>query len=314
MSNNKPFVFDNEIRSQLAGYLEEHDLTQAHIARKLGFTATRICKYLNLDNPEAKAEVDAERVQDAARSFLRHHSRQVALRQSLYPNEISARVAAILLQVRRTGDIGLIHGDAGIGKTCAAELFCSDNPTSLFITITRWRRDSIAIEGLLFNELDNDTWPGNIRRAVWMEELLRGSDRMIIVDNAHRLHMTGFEWLFDFHDATGCPLGLIGNAEVLSTVHRSDQLSSRIGIVREFNKVDDAEAKPIAQRMIATYAAEGAHDLLTDATSMVNEKGHLRSLKKRLLLTNEIRKEFKDWVTAFKAAGTQLIKPGRVTK
>jgi DNA transposition AAA+ family ATPase len=313
MSNNKPFVFDNEIRSQLAGYLEEHDLTQAHIARKLGFTATRICKYLNLDNPEAKAEVDAERVQDAARSFLRHHSRQVALRQSLYPNEISARVAAILLQVRRTGDIGLIHGDAGIGKTCAAELFCSENPTCLFITITRWRRDSIAIEGLLFNELNNDTWPGNIRRAVWMEELLRGSDRIIIVDSAHRLHMTGFEWLFDFHDATGCPLGLIGNADVLSTVHRSDQLSSRIGIVRAINRFEK-DPKHNAQRMIATYCAEGAHDLLPDATRMVNEKGHLRSLKKRLLLTNEIRGEFEDWGTAFEAAGTQLIKPGRVTK
>jgi DNA transposition AAA+ family ATPase len=40
--------------------------------------------------------------------------------------------------MRRTGDMGLIHGPAGVGKTCGAELFCRDNPNTLFITAKKY--------------------------------------------------------------------------------------------------------------------------------------------------------------------------------
>jgi DNA transposition AAA+ family ATPase len=72
-------------------------------------------------------------------------------------------------------------------------------------------------------------YPGNVKWALWMEQVLRGTERLIVVDNANRLHFHSFQWLMDFHDATLVPIAFVGNPEVLDILRRSDQLFSRIG-------------------------------------------------------------------------------------
>jgi DNA transposition AAA+ family ATPase len=158
----------------------------------------------------------------------------------------------------------------------------------------------------LFDQLDDHDWPGNVRKATWMENVLRGSERTIIVDNAHKLHFSGLEWLFDLHDATLCPMALIGNPEVLHVLRRSDQLFSRVGIVRHLKPAaskEDNDDEIVAGKLIEQICPEARKELIEDASNVVARMGHARSLRKQLVLARELRDGKRmPWASAARAA------------
>ena len=313
MLANEGWKHDEAIRAALEAWADSNGLTHAEVAGKLRFTATRVTKYLNLNRPGNAPEPDAPRVETAARNLLRHLSRRAALKLSLFDTSATASVRTVLRQIRKTGDVGLIYSEAGVGKTCGAELYCNTHPNSLLITATRYRRNATSVDAMLYDELaaTEGRKAGGQRRAVWMENLLRGSERMILVDNAHKLAFSGLEFLFDFHDATFCSIALIGNPEVLNLVRGNDQLFSRIGIVRKIKIANDEGI--VATRMIEQLCP-GAECLAEAAADIVARLGHVRTLKKQLLLARDIKESTKkDWAGAFEMAGAMLIKPGQAS-
>ncbi len=317
---NKPWRHDETLRARIAEYMEERDLTHAQMAERLKLSSTtRLTKYINLHKPDNQPETDAPQVEAAARHFLRYEDRTAVLARSLFETSVSKSVCAVLRHIRRTGDIGLVHGPAGLGKSCGAALFRKENPDTTIITATYWRQGPSDIEALLYDGLQDDPavvarpWPGNLKKLVWMEDIFRGTERMIIIDTAQRLHVSAFKMLFDFHDVTGCSIGLLGNPEVMDTVRPNDQLFSRIGMVREVKLGNDH--REMATKMIEQYAPASGKALLDLAADVLTKPGHGRTLRKQLNLTTILHEESqptKDrlaWDMAFKVAGTQLVKP-----
>src|SRR6185436_20787414 len=93
-------------------HMRERKLRKAEMARALGFSETRISKYLNLKPGEAP-ENDMPRVQNAAQNFMRQHERKTKLAKSLHDCDVSKAVGSALRQIRRTGEVGVIHGANG---------------------------------------------------------------------------------------------------------------------------------------------------------------------------------------------------------
>lgn len=308
---------DEPLRQRLESYLKDKRLTHAQMAGRLKLTSpTRLTKYLGLDHN--RAEIDSERVERSVRQYFRHEDRLENLSKGLFETPVSRQVATVLRQIRRTGDIGLIHGPAGVGKSCGAALFRAQNPDVHMFSATFWRQGPRDIENLLFESIQADPtsvtrpYPGNVRRAVWLEELCRGTGGMIIIDTAQRMHITAFQWLFDFHDLTGVSIGLIGNPEVMDIVRPNDQLSSRIGIVQQVEmpgRTDQME--DIARRLVEQYAPASKEALIEEATNVLTRPGHARTLRKQLDLATTIKEGAPslDWCEAFAAARTKLLKP-----
>lgn len=308
----KPFSLDESTRAALEAHKQAHDLTHAELGKKLGFTATRITKFLGLNRDGALPEPDAPRIQSAAKAFLRHLARRAALKESLFEDAASAGVAQVLNLIRRTGDIGLIYGNAGVGKTCGAELFCRDNPNTIMCTASRYRRSAPAIAAMIFEEMgDTDACPRNLARALWMEHQLRGAERLVLIDNAQRLTLPAIEFLCDFNDATNCGIALIGNPEVIDLVRGSDQLHSRIGIKKAITSGKDH--RDIARKLIAAIVPESKAELEDLATDALAFAGHVRHLKKQLTLTRELFHSQPaaaqlPWPDVWESAGQYLIK------
>lgn len=308
---------DELLRARLQQFITDKDLTHGTMAAKLKLTSTtRLTKYLNVHKADAP-EKDMPAVESAVRNFFRHEDRAGMLAQSLFQTSVSGVVADVLKDARRSGDVCLIHGPAGIGKSCGGALFKSNHDDVLMFTATFWRQGPRDVEAMLFEALLDDPaalakpWPGYIKKAVWMEELFRGAARMIIIDTAQRLHITAFKWLLDFHDVTGSPIGLIGNPEILDALRPHDQLFSRIGAVRAIKMGNDGG--DIAGRMIEQYAPGGEKDLKDLAVDVLNRPGHGRTLRKQLTLASKIRegKPETPWVRAFEAAGLSLLKTAK---
>jgi DNA transposition AAA+ family ATPase len=124
------------------------------------------------------------------------------------------------------------------------------------------------------------------QKTTYLLNRFKGSNRLIIVDQAHRLGASGIKFLFDFHSATGCPVVLIGNPEIVDVLKENDQQFSRMGPHTQIKPSEIADPKGYAARMIKHLAPRFA-DCLDLAAKIVQQRGHLRALRKTLILAEE---------------------------
>lgn len=289
-----------ELLAQIRAYKTEHKLSDDKFARLVGASGSQVNRALN-----GKFEGSPDTFESKVEDFFKSEPTRRAAREELFENEFSRSVKNFLDTVRRTGDMGLAYAAAGKGKTSGVRLYLAENPTAIGIELSKWNAGADGITRLMFNSIDARSWRGNVARGDFLVDRLAGSRRLVIVDNAHRMTSGAREWIFDFHDATKCPVALIGNPEILDPIRMNDQQFSRIGLRRE---IKAGRAKEDAERLIAIHWPESAGQLGELATAVIKNHGHLRALKKQLLLSRDIAPAFDSPAEAFEAAHTQLIR------
>ena len=298
-------LYSEELRAKLEEYRQANKSTMTALGQELGVSSTRVNKYLT-GKPEGNVEELETRIADMLKSASsRTHT-------NIEPFETSATeiIRAVFELARKTNDVALIVGPAGIGKTVAKDLYCAEHPTTLGISVPRWLRHEGGVASLLFGACDTRNWDGHTARSEYMTRRLRGSNRLVIIDNAQRMTAGAREWLFDFHDETDCPIALIGNPEVLQAIRRCDQHFSRIGMYQEV-ALSPKTVKDYAAAMVDALVKKPDDGLYALATAVARERGHLRALRKQLLLMLDLceSKPFEgDQIRAFHAAHSKLVR------
>lgn len=276
--------------------------SQADFGREIGYSAGQISRYLN-----GKFIGNLSKLESVIEDVLKSAATRQAEALAIFETNVTLMVNATLERIRRTNDVGLIFGPAGVGKTCGIVLYLKVNLSAILLTATRWNRDAGGIQNLLFSAVETRGYDNRTPRMDFVTRKLKDSNRLLIVDNAQRLTTGALEVLFDLHDATGIGIAFVGNPEVLDSIRKSDQQFSRIGIKKEVQI--DKPAK-VAEKMVELSGANGHADALTDlAEQVVSQKGHLRALKKQLRLGKEIAAETAlGAVDSFRAAHGQLVR------
>ena len=275
-------------RERLEAYRQKANVGLREISAKLGCSASTLSRYIN-----GVMEGDVVGLEACVEDFLRQEQRKQVFNMAPFESYATQVAHATFEQIRKTRDVGLVCGPAGVGKSVAVAMYQRDNPTAVAIEVPVWRGSEHGVARMIFENVETRGWKGRESVSVFLARRFAGSGRLILVDNAHRLRRGGLQWLFDFHDATECPIGLVGNPEVLDTIRANDQMHSRIGIKRELCKdrkgkerldwLADAADKVIA----ALWPAAGA-SVRTLARESVLERGHLRALKKRIILAMDL--------------------------
>jgi|GEM_PF-1663258 len=140
---------------------------------------------------------------------------------------------AFLNQVRACGNIGVAHGPAGIGKTCACRLYAAQNKaTTLYLHLTTWNRRQGSIVMSLLKAAAIKTSRGDIKEEV-LARHLQEHGMMLVLDNAQRLTRHARDWLRDLLDRTGIPIALIGNPEIIRQWASVDQHRRVVGLKRD---------------------------------------------------------------------------------
>lgn len=115
---------------------------------------------------------------------------------------------------------------------------------------------------------------------------MRGSGRIIVIDNAQRLARSAREWLFDWQDATGCSIALVGNPEIVQILRKNDQQFSRVPFMVEVTLGDTLPE--VAREMIRQLWPEALEEILEEATVFAAKKGQLRKLSACVRVAREI--------------------------
>jgi DNA transposition AAA+ family ATPase len=288
--SKEPKEFDEALQSQLETYRKERGLSMAGLAAQLGCHESAVSKYLS-----GKPAGNVKRFESIASDVMKNAERQKNIKIQLLATSVSRDIHATLDTIRKTNDFGLITGNAGIGKTCGIEKYLFANPSAVRIVAYTWCANGPAVFDAIWNAIDQK-WKGNISKITYLVERFRNSDRLLLIDNAHRLRNSGLKFLFDFHDETGIPICLVGNPEIVDVLKRNDQQFSRIGLHKHFDNIDPYLSEPgsgngpapkVAKAIINQIAPQFA-DCETLAEKVIAGKGHARALRKQLSLADEL--------------------------
>lgn len=132
------------------------------------------------------------------------------------------------------GKISVVYGDAGIGKTQAFRSYLRENGLAIGITISPTYASITGVNELLAEQVGVRE---RVARKITNEIIsrLRGSGRVIIIDEAQHLTVKALNHIRCLADEAEIGVCLIGNEEVYSKLKGSGkadfaQLFSRIGM------------------------------------------------------------------------------------
>lgn len=136
-----------------------------------------------------------------------------------------------------TASIGLVIGDAGMGKTTAVQRFAAENVAASYVLYMGYTRSALfkEIAEVMVGRSSN-TYYNNVNLIIGATQLYR---KLIIIDEADRMPLALLEDLRTLNERGRVPLLLVGEPTLARTVRKADRIESRIRKPRiEFHPVD----------------------------------------------------------------------------
>lgn len=292
---------DPELRSALNEYLDTQRRTspgfsQAAMARQIGVNESALSRYL-ADTFTGAVDV----FESKAWAMLRAWELRQSVQQEVAPFEtlVTRQLRTFFDALQRHPMIGLAHGDAGLGKTSGVALYLKSDASVLFVNVSEIKgKGAPALVRQLWRQagLRKFHRRGEMDRREHLADTLRGSKRLLIVDNAHLLARSGRQFLIDLHDDTGCAIALVGNEKLEKDWAALDQLHSRIGhmmevsLVRRSGPAAEREdpLKSAVQHFLDRVIPDHANALFAPALQVARKHGHLRALWHQTQLTQYV--------------------------
>ncbi len=214
-------------------YLEHKKTSQAQFASAVGVSESTMSRWLKNDYP------NMDSVGNKVRTFLekeelREQSTEMGSIDFVMTN-ISKNIWGVLDYSRLQKTLGIIYGDAGIGKTKTAREWAKDKNDVVMITATPAFGNQKPFLKLLARALKTNR-TGTVD-DIYLDVLdkLESRDMTILIDEAQHLTVKTLEAIRSINDSTGTAIVLIGNEVVYSKMMGKQQaefaqLFSRIGM------------------------------------------------------------------------------------
>ena len=274
----------DNISERIRQEMQQYGLSQALVSRESGVSAARLSQWL-----AGAYRGDNESVESSLRCWLQSR-RERASSLSDIPHApawivtpTAKKVHTALFYAQSTADVSVIYGGAGVGKTCTALKYQSDNPNVWIATMTpataslaaSFERVAVAV-GIR----EVPTVALRIESAI--VEKVRGTGGLLIVDEAQHLSRPALEGIRSLHDATQMGIALLGNESVYAQLTGGArqahfaQLFSRIGRRLRLNGPEDGDV----DALLDAWKVPGEAKKL--CAMVAKQNGALRGLTKTL--------------------------------
>lgn len=301
---------DPELIAALVSLRNDQGLTNKRLAALLGINGvseTFLSKYINNNLDREVPEFDR-----VAMDIVRALRERMSFASSIYPTSVVRKMGNVLHLIRKTGDIACLTSPAGNGKTSAVRHFAAENPSAVCINLNATTRDAGKVEGLIFRTTDHREWKGQTSRYDFLVNRFKGTGRLLIVDNAQRLTMSGRQLIFDLADDAEFPVALVGNPEMIDAIRANDQQFSRVGMHGTY-ELEAAELPAASMHIAKQLSDEATAEAISDLVAYIAARdGRLRAVRKTVILAQQLRAESAklagDPRAAIRAAHSRLIR------
>lgn len=234
-----------DIAERVLRYLDEHDITQATVAREVGISTTTISEVLR--------QRYAGKTSDRQLVKIHNWLELAARRQNIVHSRafVETSVAREILQVAsltaETLKMSVVFGPAHIGKTMTLRSIVGDqrfgDPVLITVTDSTIRPFALCRSICECFELSTSgTFDRVFRRLV---KRLDGTKRMLMFDEVDLASYRALEMVRQLHDGTGCAILFAGKPAIYEHLgfrhvggfsERLDQMGARIIIHRDLTE------------------------------------------------------------------------------
>jgi DNA transposition AAA+ family ATPase len=219
------------VRSEIA-----RGLTQNQVAREAGLSSASLAQLLGGNYP-----ADPARLVSKLSKWLSLRREQAAQPQlpaapGYVATPTAERIVAALAYAQMAGDIAVIYGGAGVGKSSAAHEYRSRMPNVWVATMSPATAGvAPALEEVCLALGIRELPGGAARMQREIVARLRGTGGLLVIDEAQHLSVAALDAIRALHDATGVGVALIGNEQIYARMTGGvraawlDRLFSRIG-------------------------------------------------------------------------------------
>lgn len=229
---------DDDLRDQLRAVMNgDRGLTQARIAKESGLSATVVSQWLGGiypgDNEAAEAKLRRWMETTLAQ---RGQAAQLPAAPEYVPTPSSERVIGALRYAQMAGDIAVVYGGAGLGKTTGIRQHARLAPNVWHATMTPATASVVTALEEIAEAVGAGAAIGGaarLHRAICRR--IADTGGLLVIDEAQHLSVAALDQIRSIHDATGLGVALVGNESVYARLtggNRAaylDRLYSRIG-------------------------------------------------------------------------------------
>ena len=228
-----PFNDDLKTVEMLKAHIAETGITQKQLAKKLDISDTVLSLYL-----ANSYTGDNKKVTEKVKQYL-HIG---AVRKTLTPNPNyceslfnTQRITECLQMAHASSEILLLYGPAGCGKTTALKHYAEHNNGVTYIEADATTGTPRAILLTLLESIGGQPIGSTTQVMKSILNTLKGTNRLIIIDEAQHLTERSFDTIRAINDKIGIGLVYSGNPSILKQMYgrreqEFDQLYSRIGL------------------------------------------------------------------------------------
>ena len=272
-------------KQRLSDYVSATNISLNRLCRQIGakgYSPAVLSNYLN-----DKYTGDVSKLETELTAFLDREAERKLKRKREIPFVETAAAKRILAGLRMAhldGEIAVVTGGAGLGKTTALKEYA------------RVYRDVIIVEADL--SLSNKAALAAIAKAIGSDQVgsvnavfnevvskLKDTGKLIIIDEAEHLPTRALDLVRRINDLTGCGIALVGLPRLIHNLKgkRGEHayLYSRVGFVISIRELEGEDV----EKIVSTYYP-GSNGVWQEFASQCD--GNARRLSKLLYRTDAI--------------------------
>lgn len=241
------------LQVKLRGYLEESGVSITRVGSMLGLSPSTMSLWLAEKYPGDNAKVAR-----AVESFLVRQEERKAQKRTRHKERFiwttaAKRFTGAAKIAHDEGEIGVVIGEAGVGKTMACRRYAEDNPGIILVEV-----DPTYTKRALLVEIHRAIGGGGTgtERSMMADlvDRLADSERLIIVDEADLLSPFAIDLLRCINDKAGVGLLLVGLPRLFEVIRgvmaQYAKLWSRVGVCVLLGKASTEDAKDLVHQYI----------------------------------------------------------------
>jgi len=284
-------IRNEAIHERLVEFKNRERCSIAAIASAIGMHRSSVSTYLN-----DKYEGVIEDIESKIVSFLdlseERANESIVFNYEIESECIKTNVFKSVIDTIRTvhieKEIGVIYGEAGIGKTTAIKEYVKTEPNAILI-----EADHGYTARVIFGELHKRLGLGEPSYRLHevttsVIKKLKNSERILIIDEAEYLPYKALDMVRRIYDKAGIPVVLVGLPALISNLRgrcgEYQQLYSRVGIATSLSKLNSNDIFEFVSKKFNNPKA----NLLKDFC--VYSKGNARHLTKLINRSSNLAK------------------------
>lgn len=245
-----------DLKEKVLEWMQEKKVTQPGLATRLGVSVTVVNQWLH-DKYPGDVETLEKRIQSV---LTMENDRNLTVKDETFCETFGAmKYMEAAHLAHRDSCIRVCYGEAGLGKTWAGREYARQNPGTVFLEASADFSPRVLLQEILI-ALGREGRGTNHGMKREICDILRGSKRLLIVDEAENLPYRSLETLRRIYDETEIGILLAGMPRLLGNLKgkRGDfkQLYSRIAGVFSLEKMQKKDVEKIVSARLGDVSAE----------------------------------------------------------